>query len=100
MAHVAHTWNGTVLVRTGTEQLRSKRYSFTLPQYIFMSLIGAIFINNLGTYYINQPLSISSAVMLFTIDKVNRSAVFNDCNLERDFKSEYFFRMCSSQPIW
>ena len=43
------------LMQIGTEQLRDKRMFIYFPYCIFISLLGAIFKNNLAKYYIKPP---------------------------------------------
>ena len=53
--HVSYTCKSGQLIQIGTEQLRNKRIFIYFPYCMFISLLGAIFINNLAKYYINPP---------------------------------------------
>ena len=50
--HVSYTCNSGELIQIGREQLRNKRIFIYFPYCIITSLLGAIFITDINTYFI------------------------------------------------
>ena len=93
---VSYTCNSGELIQVGTEQLPNKRIFIYFPYCIFILILGAIFITNLTNYYIDPFFQLTCAVFWIYNDSVNKFSITIIAIItERDFKSEYLFRMCS-----
>ena len=93
---VSYTCKSGELIQIGTEQQRNKRIFIYFPYCVFILKRGAIFITNLTKYDKHPPFQLTSAVISIRIDSVNIFPLTIAAIItERDFKSEYLFRMCS-----
>ena len=94
--HVSYTYNSVELIQIGTEQLRNKRIFISFPFCIFILSLGAFFKTDFTIQYIYPPFHLTFAVIYIKIDSVNNFAITITAIItERDFKGEYWFRMCS-----
>ena len=95
--HVSYTCNSAELIQIGTEQLRNKRIFILLSQLYIYILNGCRFHNLFNYFSYKSTFSeLTCAVISIKIDSVIGFEVFiTAIYTERDFKSEYLFRMSS-----
>ena len=86
----------SVLIQIVMEQLRNKQNFIYFPHCIFTVFLDAISIYKLAIYYKNPPFELNCAAIHINIHSVDKLAIsITTIIAERDFESEYLFRMCS-----
>ena len=98
--HVLYTCNSSVLNQIGTEPLRNKRIFTYFPHCLFILLEGAIFRNNLCTFWNKPNFSKTRAVTKSKTDNINKVTQHATAKKSVTLKVKFCSVRVPLLPIW